>query len=151
MCFACKLFNQFSSNSENTKTQKKELDIDAEDPFPLEGELVFQAQSQDKSLMKLCKKQPKDYVYKFIMDHKLVTYKNKIVVPKSLQLQTLQWYHHYLQHPGETRMYKTLQQSLYWPSMLKDITHICKTCKLCQISKRLKGKYSKIPPKDPDA
>jgi len=35
--------------------------------------------------------------------------------------------------------------------MLKDITHICKTCKLCQISKRLKGKYSKIPPKDPDA
>ena len=54
MCFACKLLNQLSSKTETTKSKHKELGIDAEDPFPLEGELVFQAQSQDKSLMKLC-------------------------------------------------------------------------------------------------
>ncbi len=27
-----------------------------------------------------------------------------LIIPKSLQVQAVRWYHHYLQHPGHTRL-----------------------------------------------
>jgi hypothetical protein len=41
----------------------------------------------------------------------------KLGIPKSLQKQVVQWYHHCLQHPGHTRLEETLHTAMYWKSM----------------------------------
>ena len=56
-----------------------------------------------------------------INDVELLTYNKKIYVPSSLRKDVLYWYHHYLQHPGATRMEKPLGSVVYWPNMVKDI------------------------------
>ena len=83
-----------------------------------------------------------------INDVKVTTYNNRIYIPHSLQRDTMNWYYHYLQYPGASRMEKTLDLVIYWPNMFKDIRCLCTTCKLCQLAKCTKGKYSKFPPKD---
>lgn len=50
--------------------------------------------------------------------------------------------------PCAKRMEKTLQILFYWPNMSKNIKWLCTMCCLYQMSKRLKDKYGKLPPKD---
>ena len=35
------------------------------------------------------------------------------VIPKSLQKQVVQWHHHYLQHPGHSRLEETIKAAMY--------------------------------------
>ena len=37
----------------------------------------------------------------------------KLVIPGTLRKRALQWYHHFLQHPGATRLEQTLAQ-IFW-------------------------------------
>ena len=60
----------------------------------------------------------------------------------------MNWYYNYLQHPGVSKIEKTLGSVVYWPNMTKDIRRLCTTCKLCQLAKCTKDKYGKLPPKD---
>ena len=64
-----------------------------------------------------------------------------------MQTDIVKWYHHYLQHPGETRLEETLKATMYWPGMLPTIRRFVKTCERCQKGKRRKRKYSELPPK----
>ena len=64
-----------------------------------------------------------------------------------MQSDSIQWYHHYLQHPGETRLELTLKRIMYWPGMTVQIRRYVKTCERCQKGKRRKRKYGKLPPK----
>ena len=82
------------------------------------------------------------------MDVPLITYQGRIYIPPCLTANTLNWYHHYLQHPGATRMYRTLSQTVYWPGLRAQCERLVKGCKMCQLSKRLRTKYGKLPPKD---
>jgi hypothetical protein len=41
----------------------------------------------------------------------------KLVIPKTLQHKAVAWYHHYLQHPGHTRLEETLRAVMYWKNM----------------------------------
>ena len=84
------------------------------------------------------------------MDVSLITYDDKIYVPPCLTSDTLNWYHQYLQHPGVTRLYRTISQTVYWPGLRVQCERLVKSCKLCQLSKRLRSKYGKLPPKDVD-
>jgi hypothetical protein len=59
----------------------------------------------------------------------------KLVIPKSLQKQVVQWYHHYLQHPGHVCLEETLSAAMYWKSMGTSIRSYVKKCKSCQINK----------------
>ena len=43
----------------------------------------------------------------------LVCYKDKIVVPKSLEDHIINWYHTVLCHPGELRTEETIRQHLW--------------------------------------
>ena len=88
------------------------------------------------------------FLNKIINDVEVVTYKNRIYIPSSLWEDAMNWYHHYLQHPGASRMERTLSSVVYWPKMSKDIRRLCRTCELCQLAKRTKGKSGKLPPKD---
>ena len=137
---------------------KESPDVDTEEQFPLELERIAHEQNEDKELRKLKEKDKKPTPSntkhipmintKVINDVEVVTYNDRIYIPSSLWKDTMNWYHHYLQHPGASRMERTLGSVVYWPGMSKDIRRLCTTCKLCQLAKRTKGKYGKLPPKD---
>jgi exonuclease VII small subunit len=81
----------------------------------------------------------------------LVCYKNKIVVPKQLQLHTIDWYHTTLCHPGINRTEETISQHLWWPKMRNQITNYVQACPTCQRNKRKVKKYGFLPPKEAEA
>jgi hypothetical protein len=62
----------------------------------------------------------------------LISYQNKIVVPRKLQSHMIQWYHEYLLHPGLNRTEETIRQHFYWSGMRKQIYKIVSTCDTCQ-------------------
>ena len=77
-------------------------------------------------------------------------FRNRIYIPQELRRQVLSWYHHYLCHPGATRMYKTIGATMYCESMESDIKAFTKACPTCQRHKKKRKKYSKLPPKQVD-
>jgi hypothetical protein len=40
--------------------------------------------------------------------------KGRLAIPKPLQRRATIWYHHYLQHPGHTRLEETMKSAIYW-------------------------------------
>ena len=95
---------------------------------------------------------PKREIYKVIIEETevLVKDQNRLVVPTALHARVLQWYHHYLQHPGISRLEETLIAVMYWPGLGADVKILVKSCKRCQKGKRRAWGYGKVPPKTPD-
>ncbi len=72
----------------------------------------------------------------------------RLVITKPLQRQAvLWWYHHYLQHPGHTRLEETMKPAMYLKGMLTTIRSLIKSCKTCQINERRCKKYGHLPAK----
>ncbi len=71
----------------------------------------------------------------------------KLVIPRSLQHRAVSWYHHYLQHPGNTRLKETLKASMFWKQMHSTVCSYIKNCCSCQVNKRRSQKYGKMPTK----
>ena len=100
------------------------------------------------------KKRPKKPLNKRISlvlvdDIEILVYdKTRYIVPgNELQSRVIQWYHHYLQHPGHTRLEATIQSALYWPSMRSQIRQHVKRCDRCQLGKKRRRQYGKLPSK----
>ena len=70
-----------------------------------------------------------------------------MVLPTALQHRAMSWYHHYLQHPGATRLEETLRAAMYWKGMQNTIRRYVKNCHKCQVNKRHQHKYGKVPTK----
>ena len=68
-----------------------------------------------------------------------------LVIPKPLQRHATMWYHHYLQHPGHTRLEETMKSAIYWKGMRITIRSITKSCKSCQVKKKRTQKYGHLP------
>ena len=68
-----------------------------------------------------------------------------MVIPKSLQQPAVAWYHHYLQHPGNTHLKETLHLSMYWKGLRKTVQSHVKKCHSCQMTKHRNHKYGKLP------
>ena len=80
----------------------------------------------------------------------LVFNRKRLVIPTAeINSIILQWYRHYLQHPGENRLEETIVDVIYWPEMRYQILRNVKTCERCQLSKHHKRKYGHLPPKIP--
>ena len=47
-------------------------------------------------------------------------------------------------------MYKTIGATMYWESIEADIRAFAKACTACQKFKKIRKKYSKLPPKQVD-
>ena len=77
-----------------------------------------------------------------VEDTELLCKDGKLVIPKLLQRHAVEWYHHYLQHPGHNHLEETIKAAMYWTNMRKSV----KNCKTCQTNKRRKLKYEKLPP-----
>ena len=78
----------------------------------------------------------------------LVYDKTRLVVPSTdLQTRIVQWYHHYLQHPGHTRLEETISAVMYWPSIRATVRAHVKRCDRCQLGKKRRRQYGKLPSK----
>jgi hypothetical protein len=70
--------------------------------YPLTITEIAEAQTEDADLKALAKA---DKYEKQLVEDTLVYCKDcKLVSPKTLQRRAEEWYHHYLQHPGSTRL-----------------------------------------------
>ena len=70
-----------------------------------------------------------------------------MVIPTSLQKWVVAWYHHYVQHPGNTRLEETLCLSMYWKGLRNTVQSHVKKCHSCQVNKHRNHKYGKLPAK----
>ena len=129
------------------------LALEEDVAFPLDLSLVQRTQNVELNkrksvLKKLIKDDASKYNILELEGFTLVTYEGKIYVPAVLRQRTMSWYHHYLNHPGGERLYKTLEQVCYWKGMVNQCIQFCKRCKECQKHKPRKIKYGKVPPKN---
>jgi len=54
-------------------------------------------------------------------------------------------------HPGETRMEESIRHHLIWKGLRQDVRKKCRTCHMCQIVKRTKSNYGKLPAKEAES
>ena len=113
--------------------------------YPLTVREIAEAQKDDTSMERLAKK--RKYSTQLVEDTKVLCRENKLVIPKTLQHRAVQWYHHYLQHPGHTRLEETLRATMHWKGMRNTVRAYVKKCKSCQVNKRRSQKYGKLPTK----
>ena len=128
-----------------------------EEIYPLTVTEIADSQKSDKVLRKLFKRggenKQKDkvtrrYQVSLIEDTPILTDENlKMVIPKPLQERAVQWYHHYLQHPGHTRLEETLRATMTWSGMRAMVRRHTQNCQACQFNKRRKNQYGKLPTK----
>ena len=116
-----------------------------EEIFPLTVEEIAVAQKKDKSIQK--DKITLQYKSKLVENTYVHCKDGRLVIPQKLQLRAIAWYHHYLQHPGHTRLEETLKLAMYWTKMRESVRQFVKSCKSCQTNKRSKHSYGKLPPK----
>ncbi len=127
----------------------------SKDDFPLSYRVLGQHQAKDKQMLKALQKETTSYHLKSFhgggKHRDLICYKDKIVVPTSLQKRMIEWYHTFLCHPGINRTEETIGQHFWWPKMRDQITRSVATCENCQRNKRRHKKYGHLPPKEAEA
>ena len=126
---------------------------DEDDIYPVTVSEIAQEQRLDKTLKTYFKKKhkpsKKDRISLKVVDETdvLVYDDKRLVIPASLQSRIVAWYHHYLQHPGHTRLEETIAATMYWRSLRSDVRRHVKTCERCQKGKKRKRQYGKLPAK----
>ncbi len=77
--------------------------------YPLTVQEISHAQKLDASL----KKQTNKYSSQLVDNTEVLCKDVKMVSPIAPQNRAVSWYHHYLQHPGHTRLEETLHAAMY--------------------------------------
>jgi len=111
---------------------------------------LWKHKKKDKNLKKYFKPKTiikKGYEFQVIEEIRVLCKDEKLIIPHSLQHRALSWYHHYLQHPGHSRLEETMKAVMYWKGMRSTIRKYVKACKSCQINKKHNLKYGHLPPK----
>jgi hypothetical protein len=118
--------------------------------YPLTLIEIADAQRKDQELKVYFKKNAimpqKDIVLHLIKDTKVLCKNAKVIIPTSLRHRAVSWYHHYLQHPGHSRLEETMRFVMYWKGMRTTIRRYVKSCRSCQVNKRNSQKYGHLPP-----
>ena len=119
--------------------------------YPLTTIEIAEAQRKDQELKVYYKKNArmpkKDMCLQLIEDTKVLCKNGKLVIPASLRHRAVAWYHHYLQHPGHSRLKETMRSVMYWKGMRTTIQRYIKSCRSCQVNKRHSLRYGHVPPK----
>ena len=113
--------------------------------YPLTVPEIADVQNDDATIKKLSTSD--NFSYELIDNVKILCKDGKLVIPNKLQDRAVGWYHHYLQHPGTTRLEETLRSAMYWKGMRRSVRAHVKKCHKCQVNKRKKHKYGKVPTK----
>ncbi len=113
---------------------------DEDEIYPLTTAEIATAQRADASLKHLFKHNEvidQGLEIKLIENTTCVCKDGRLVIPKPLEVHAVKWYHHYLQYPGHTRLEETMNAAMYWKGMHTTIRSLTKSCKSCQVNKRL--------------
>jgi hypothetical protein len=114
--------------------------------YPLSSKLIAEYQRKDATLKKHLLRHP-EYFSKPVEGTELITFHQRIYIPKPLRQRVLEWYHEMLCHPGAKRTERTIRQHLVWPGLSKDVEKFVSTCHQCQIAKTRK-QYGHLPIKE---
>jgi hypothetical protein len=117
---------------------------------PLTAQEVADAQRVDATLKHCFKRNhvfDKDFNIRLVDNISVVCKNGRMVIPKPLQRWVVLWFHHYLQHPGHTRLEKTMQATVYWKGMRITVRSITRSYRACQVNMKRKLKYGHLPPK----
>ena len=119
--------------------------------YPLTMIEIAEAQKKDPNL-KIYYKQnaktlEKGMSFQLIENTTVPCKEDKLIIPASLQHRVVSWYHHYLQHPGHSRLEETMRSVMYWKGMQRTIRSYVKSCRSFQVNKRHSKKYGPVPPK----
>jgi hypothetical protein len=119
--------------------------------YPLTTIEIAEAQLKDQEIKVYYKQNARmpreDMCLQLIEDTKVLCKNGKLVIPASLQHTAVAWYHHYLQHPGHSRLEETMRSMMHWKGMRTTIRRYIKSCQSCQVNKRHSLKYGHVPPK----
>ncbi len=121
-----------------------------EEIFPLTTPEIAEAQKADSKLKHCFKRNTvldKGLDVRLLDNTYIVCKHGRMIIPKPLQRRAVLWYHHYLQHPGHTRLEETMNATMYWKGMRTSIRLITKLCRSCQVNKKQKLKYGHPPSK----
>jgi hypothetical protein len=99
---------------------------------------ICELQQQDKQLLALQVKYPDNYINLQLDDDidDIICYKKdptqpnwKVVLPKSIEVDTVKWFHTVMGHPGEKKLRETLNQHYHHPKLCYQIDRLkCKDC-----------------------
>jgi hypothetical protein len=110
---------------------------DEDEMYPLTTAEIATAQRADASLKHLFKCNAvinQGLEIKLIDNTTCVCKDGWLVIPKPLQVRAVKWYHHYLQHPGHTRLEETTNTAMYWKGMRTTIRSLTKSYRSCQVN-----------------
>ena len=102
---------------------------DEEEIYPLTTVEIAKAQRADATYKHLFKRNAvidQGLEIKLIENTLCVCKDGWLVIPKPLQRRAVLWYHHYLQHPGHTRLEETMNTAMYWKGMRTTIRSLTK-------------------------
>ena len=119
-----------------------------EEIYPLTAQEVPDAQRVDATIKHCFKRNhvfDKDLDIRLVGKISVVCKNGRMVIPKPLQRCAILWFHHYLQHPGHSRLEEIMQAMMYWKGMRTTIRAITKACRTCQVNKKRKIKYGHLP------
>ena len=108
--------------------------------YPLTVKEIMEAQKVDNTLKQFFKSNavPDIGLELLLIENKsCICHKGRLVIPKPLQSCAVVCYHHYLQHPGHTRLEETKKSAIYWKGMRNTIRSKTKSCKTCQVNKNV--------------
>ncbi len=118
--------------------------------YPLTVKEIAEAQKADSTLKHFFRCNAvldKGLELQLVENESCICNKGRLVIPKPLQRRATMWYHHYLQHPGHTRLEETMQSAIYWKGMRITVRSITKSWKSCQVNKKRTQKYGHLPSK----
>jgi hypothetical protein len=121
-----------------------------EEIFPLTTPEIGDSQKADSKLKHCFKRNAvldKGLEVRLVDNTYVVCQDGRMMIPKPLQRCTVLWYHHYLQHPGHTRLEETMKATMYWKGMRSTIRSLTKSCRSCQVNKKRQLKYEHLLPK----
>jgi hypothetical protein len=123
-----------------------------EGTFPLERSLLQQEQQKElrqrNGKLKAKLDAADSSFYRTAFDKvNLIMYQDRIYIPHSICDRVLEWFHHYLNHPGGDRLGNTIAGCCCWKGLMNDTKKHVKRCKICNEFKPNHMKYGKLPPK----
>jgi hypothetical protein len=116
---------------------------------------ICELQQQDKQLLALQVKYPNNYInLPLQLDdniNDIICYKKdpaqpnwEIALPKAIVVDTIEWFHQVMKHPGEKRLRETLNQPYHHPKPCYHIDRLkCKDCQRYKLADRIYGHLPK--------
>ena len=101
---------------------------------------IADTQRSDKVLKKYFHRGGKsvssNYSLEWVNNTQVLVNKNaKMIIPDALKDKIIDWYHHYLQHPGQDRLEATINATMTWKGLKVSVRRYTKKCPKCQKNK----------------